>query len=63
MANAAESGKPQLLHLVFGGELIRLDGTEFRDPSKIDVVGIFPGFCLRPARLGAAPPRRASTTR
>ena len=34
----------QLLHLVFGGELLRLDGTEFRDPKAIDIVGIFPDF-------------------
>lgn len=44
MSNAAASGTPQLLHLVFGGELVRLDGTEFRDPSRIEVVGIFPDF-------------------
>jgi len=34
----------QLLHIVFGGELARLDGTEFRDASAIDVVGIFPDY-------------------
>jgi hypothetical protein len=34
----------QLLHLVFGGELSRLDGTEFRDLSKLDIVGIFPNY-------------------
>jgi hypothetical protein len=34
----------QLLHLVFGGELKSLDSNEFRDPSKIDVVGIFPNY-------------------
>lgn len=34
----------QLLHLVFGGELKGLDGHEFRDPSKIDVVGVFPDY-------------------
>ena len=34
----------QLLHLVFGGELKSLDSNEFRDPSKIDVVGIFPDY-------------------
>ena len=34
----------QLLHLVFGGELESLDGTEFKDPSKIDIVGIFPNY-------------------
>jgi hypothetical protein len=34
----------QLLHLVFGGELKSLDSSEFRDPAKIDVVGIFPDY-------------------
>jgi len=34
----------QLLHLVFGGELKSLDGTEFKDTSQIDVVGIFPNY-------------------
>ena len=38
------SGSPQLLHLVFGGELSDLAGTEFRDPSKLDIVGIFPNY-------------------
>lgn len=32
----------QLLHLVFGGELEDLHGVTFRDPSKLDVVGIYP---------------------
>lgn len=44
MSTDAALGKPQLLHLVFGGELTRLDGTEFRDVSKIDIVGVFPDF-------------------
>ena len=34
----------QLLHLVFGGELKTLDGTEFKDTSQIDVVGIFTNY-------------------
>jgi len=34
----------QLLHLVFGGELKDLDGVEFEDLSKLDVVGIFPNY-------------------
>lgn len=34
----------QLLHLVFGGELKELGGTEFRDPDNIDIVGIFPDY-------------------
>jgi Domain of unknown function (DUF4170) len=34
----------QLLHLVFGGELTSLNGTEFRDLSTLDIVGIFPDY-------------------
>ena len=34
----------QLPHLVFGGELSHLGGTEFRDLSKIDLVGMFPDY-------------------
>jgi Domain of unknown function (DUF4170) len=34
----------QLLHLVFGGELTSLKGSEFRDLSKLDIVGIFPDY-------------------
>lgn len=34
----------QLLHLVFGGELTKLDGTAFRDTSKLDIVGIYPNY-------------------
>lgn len=34
----------QLLHLVFGGELTSLDGVEFRDLDKLDIVGVFPNY-------------------
>ena len=34
----------QRLHLVFGGELVDLDGTEFRDLDAIDIVGIYPDY-------------------
>lgn len=34
----------QLLHFVFGGELKDLGGTEFRDLSKLDIVGFFPDY-------------------
>lgn len=40
----SDAHNPQLLHLVFGGELARLDSTEFRDPAALDIVGIFPNF-------------------
>jgi uncharacterized protein DUF4170 len=42
MANQ-QPGK-QLLHLVFGGEITHLEGTDFRDLSKLDIVGIFPSY-------------------
>jgi len=32
------------LHLVFGGELVDPSRTEFKDPDKIDVVGVFPDY-------------------
>ena len=35
---------PQLLHLVFGGELVDPQSGEFRDVDAIDVVGIFPNY-------------------
>ena len=35
---------PQLLHLVFGGEMKDLNGSEFRDLSKVDFVGAFPNY-------------------
>jgi hypothetical protein len=34
----------QLLHLVFGGELERLDDVVFKDVNKLDVVGIYPNY-------------------
>jgi hypothetical protein len=34
----------QLPHLVFGGELTKIGGTEFRDLSALDIVGIFPNY-------------------
>ena len=34
----------QLLHLVFGGELNRLDTTEFKDLNRLDIVGIYPNY-------------------
>jgi hypothetical protein len=35
----------QLLHLVIGGEMKALDGPpEFRDLTKVDLVGAFPSY-------------------
>ncbi len=33
--------QPQLLQLVFGGELEDLDGTRFTDLKALDIVGVF----------------------
>lgn len=37
------SGK-QLLHLVFGGELNDIQSVEFKDLSKLDLVGMYPNY-------------------
>ena len=37
-------GAKQLLHLVIGGELAELGGTEFRDLRKLDIVGVYPNY-------------------
>jgi hypothetical protein len=33
-----------LLHLVFGGELSKLDTHEFKSLDGLDIVGIFPNY-------------------
>ncbi|MEA2833728.1 MAG: hypothetical protein QOG66_1930 [Methylobacteriaceae bacterium] len=42
--SVTEAQSPQLLHLVFGGELDDIKGTHFRDLSQLDIVGIYPSF-------------------
>jgi len=39
-----QTASKQLLHLVFGGELTRIDDIEFKDLTKLDMVGIFPNY-------------------
>jgi hypothetical protein len=34
----------QLPHLVLGGELTSLSGTEFKDLDKVDIVGLYPNY-------------------
>ncbi|TWG61773.1 MULTISPECIES: DUF4170 domain-containing protein [unclassified Aminobacter] len=41
---ADEKENKQLLHLVFGGELKSLSGTEFRNVNELDIVGIYPDY-------------------
>ena len=39
-----ENTPKQLLHLVFGGELTSLQGMEFKDLTKLDIVGVYPNY-------------------
>jgi hypothetical protein len=39
-----KSKQTQLLHLVLGGELKNLSGTEFKDLDKVEVVGLYPDY-------------------
>ena len=41
---SGDDGNKQLLHLVFGGELKNLGGTEFRDLDALDIVGVYPNY-------------------
>ena len=38
------ASKPQLLHLVLGGELTELGSSEFKDLDKVDIVGVYPNY-------------------
>lgn len=44
MSHEVETSGKQLLHLVFGGELEDLSQVEFKDLSKLDIVGIYPNY-------------------
>lgn len=40
----AEHEPKQLLHLVFGGELTSPQSMEFKDLTKLDMVGMYPNY-------------------
>ena len=42
--NKTKTDGRQLLHLVFGGEMIELDKVTFDDLDKLDIVGIYPNY-------------------
>jgi hypothetical protein len=44
MSEKVPGKQNQLLHLVFGGELVELGTTEFRDLTHLDIVGIYPNY-------------------
>ena len=39
-----QAPRQQLLHLVLGGELTELHGSEFKDLDKVDIVGVYPSY-------------------
>jgi hypothetical protein len=41
---SSQNGHGQLLHLVFGGELVDLQKVEFRALDELDIVGIYPNY-------------------
>ncbi len=44
MSTPKSTDDKQLLHLVFGGELKRIDTHEFEDLSRIDFIGAFANY-------------------
>jgi hypothetical protein len=44
MSDLPKQPAKQLLHLVFGGELDHVDGMQFRDLDRLDIVGIYPNY-------------------
>jgi hypothetical protein len=40
----SDTVQPQLLHLVFGGELLDLEHITFKDLDKVDIVGLYPNY-------------------
>ncbi len=41
---SGQTQSKQLLHLVLGGELVDIEGVEFRDLDKVDIVGLYPNY-------------------
>ena len=39
-----ENQKKQLPHLVLGGELTTVGGTEFKDLAAVELVGLYPDY-------------------
>jgi Domain of unknown function (DUF4170) len=44
MSEQAPGAQKQLLHLVIGGELTELGGSEFRNLGAVDIVGVYPNY-------------------
>jgi hypothetical protein len=44
MADNPQQPTKQLLHLVFGGELVSVTNSDFKNLDKLDMVGVFPNY-------------------
>ena len=44
MADTPAANPKQLLHLVLGGEVVKLSDNEFKDLDKVDIVGLYPNY-------------------
>lgn len=44
MSDIPQQTPKQMLHLVFGGELYDVAGTQFKNLDKLDIVGIYPSY-------------------
>jgi len=42
--DAEPNRRPQLLHLVFGGDLEDIESVRFTDLHELDIVGIYPNY-------------------
>lgn len=42
--NTKGQQKKQLLHLVIGGELEKIEEITFKDLSQVDIVGVYPDY-------------------
>jgi hypothetical protein len=41
---SSQTDSKQLLHIVLGGELAQIEGVEFKDLDKLDIVGVYPNY-------------------
>jgi hypothetical protein len=41
---ATTPASKQLLHLVLGGELSKIEDIEFKDLDKVEIVGLYPNY-------------------
>lgn len=43
-SSKSSASKPQLLHLVIGGEMAKGDDVAFKDLNAVELVGVYPNY-------------------